>query len=422
MFKYKDAEEYINNLSNRGIILGLKSMEDTLKNLDNPQSFYKKVHIAGTNGKGSVSAFIAQMLIEAGYKTGLYNSPFVKDRLEIIKVDGKNITKDEYAECIFEVKSADKNNCITAYEAETLAAFLWFKKCECDIAVIETGLGGTLDATNAMGDKVCAVITSVSMDHKNILGNTVEEIAQNKAGIIKNTNFAIIAEQDENVKKVISDKCEKENAKLIMSDFSKIKNISFKDLYQKFDYGDIKNISLSLLGQFQTENASVALETIFCLKNNGFNISEKNIYDGLKNAQHKGRFEIISRKPLFILDGAHNEKAAIMLSKTLKEYFKTKKMYFIMGVFKDKDYKKIIEIMMPLCEYAYAVEPFNDRALKKEQLATEIEKINKNVCACSISEAVKKSAKRAGKDGVVVAFGSLSFLKDVQFAFDKNKN
>lgn len=392
---YRQTLEYIDELSLRGSVLGLDNMVRILDKLDNPQQNLKFIHVAGTNGKGSVCRYISAMLIKAGYKTGVYTSPSVFEYLEKIRVGNRNISQKSYAECMSRIKECAIENSIeiTSFEAETAAAFLYFYEVGCDIVVLETGMGGISDATNVVDTTVMSIITSISMDHYGVLGRSVLEIAQKKAGIIKAGAVVVSAPGVDDAINVINSKASELGCRIIISN------------------GDeASGYKLMMQGEYQRINASVAICAARALKELGYNISDEIIRYVLENITLDGRFEIISKKPLFIIDGAHNVAAAKYLRETLINKYSDKKKLFIIGVFADKDYEGIIQNTVDLAEHVITVATKDSsRALPAYELAKAVSAYNKNVSnADSIEEALEIA--KLLKPEMIVAFGSLSYL------------
>ena len=300
----------------------------------------------------------------------------------------------------------------TAFEIETALAFLYFKEKNCDIVVLETGLGGALDATNIIQTTQLEVITPISMDHTDILGKTLKEIAVQKAGIIKPHTTMVTAVQKKEAKEVLQKVCKEKESRFCEVEIEELKDIHYGYIRQSFSYKNWKNVEISLAGEFQIQNGALALEAVNQLRREGFSLPDEAVYAGMKEAKWSGRFSVMSQNPLIILDGAHNPQAAEALKKSLELYFKGKKLYYVFGVFRDKDYKKIIEITAPLAEHIVTVEtPDNPRALPAEDLKKQIEKVNASVeISESIEEAIKKNLSYMGAEDVLVIFGSLSFL------------
>ena len=402
---YKNAIKYINENSANKIIPGLSNMEKLCSLLGNPEKKIKTIHIAGTNGKGSVGAFIAQGLIENNYNVGRYISPSVLNYRDKLTYNNQWISEEEFAKTVAEVKAViDNSDCKpTVFELETAIAFYWLNKKNCDFAIIETGMGGRLDATNVT-DKIMAVITPIAIDHTKFLGNTIEEIAEEKAGIIKDTTIS--SKQEKSVEQILI------NNSKDMTFVQSAKNISFTLDKTTFDYKNYKNIEITILGKYQVDNACLAIEVLEKIMELGFKIN--NIEKSLKNAQWSCRFQVINKKPLIIVDGAHNPHGIMALRENVEIYLKNKEIVFITGVLKDKDYNTISEIMSPFAAKIYTIESKNTRALSANEYAKAISKYNKNVESCnSILYAVKSALKY---DNILV-FGSLSFIEEIYKCF-----
>jgi dihydrofolate synthase/folylpolyglutamate synthase len=415
---FKDALKYISEINNYGSVLGLENMRLLMNMLGNPQNELSVIHIAGTNGKGSVGAFLNSVLMEAGYSVGRYVSPAVMDYREKFQINEEYISEDEFTLCLEKVKKCadeiwEKNKIhITVFEVETAVAFYWFYMKKCDAVLLEVGLGGSLDATNIINKSLLSIITSVSFDHMNFLGNTLYDIAKQKAGIIKENGSVLTLNKNQEVLKAISETCKEKNAELIhVSD--ELKNIRFDGKFQSFYIEGCGDFKLKLLGKFQFENACTAIKACeFLIKRKGFNISPENMKNGIFNAQWTGRFYTVSETPKFIVDGAHNTDAVKQLIENLDFYFSNKRFIYIMGVFKDKEYKNMVEISASKARKIYAVNIDNPRGLDNKILKKEIEKYNKNVYAVALHEAIKNSMEEAEDNDVIIAFGSLSYLGD----------
>ena len=303
----------------------------------------------------------------------------------------------------------------TVFEVETAAAFLYFRDRKCDIVVLETGMGGLTDATNVIKNTKLAVITPISMDHQGMLGEELAQIAVHKAGIIKEGSFCVSATQDEEVIEIIKKQCSIVEAPLDVADYSQITRVKYGIHSQKLSYKDFKELTIGMAGAFQIENAALALEAIRALRRMGYKIPDTAVWEGMKNAQWPGRFSVISKNPLFIVDGSHNEAGAIKLAQSLKLYFSGKNVIYIMGVFGDKEYNKIIRSTYELASHIITVAtPDNIRALPSYDLAVEAKKYHNCVTAAdSIEEAVEISFLLSDKETVIVAFGTLSFIGNI---------
>lgn len=414
---FDEASEYMLSLNKRGIkpgLEGIRSLLDALGAIDNNLKF---IHVAGTNGKGSTSLFIAKILQAEGYRVGIYSSPFVFNPLEIIKVNGRNISKSDYARLTDVVAKANTMGC-TRFEVETALAMLLFFEKECDYVVLETGMGGLLDATNTVSTTIASVISSIGMDHMQFLGDSIDKIAFNKAGIIKESSICVTTVQDEAAMKVIKKACDDKNASLYISEYSLAKNVKFKLSETSFDYKGFKRLSVSLMGVYQIKNAALAIDTVLALRENGIKISDPAIRKGLKAATIEGRFEIISNKPLFVIDGAHNEPAARVLKESIQTYFTKRRFVYIMGMFKDKASMDVIKLMASDADAIITVTlPNKERSLSAYELAEAIREYNPMVTtADSIYEAVEMAMLMADTNSVIVGFGSLSHLNDIKKA------
>lgn len=414
----KEAMAFVEGIESLGIVPGLDSIRKLCEAIGNPQDTLKFVHIAGTNGKGSTLAYISTILKCAGYKVGRYISPTIFEYRERIQVNGRMITKKALGEGMELVKAACEDMVArglphpTPFEVETALAFWYFQKMKCDIVVLETGMGGLLDATNVITTTLTAVIASVGRDHMKFLGNTVEEIAKQKAGIIKNDCYVICMKQKNSVMQVIEEEAQRKNSILRVADPEQAGHVRYGIEKQQFDYADMKKLEITLAGQFQIANAVLAVETVLALSEKGFAVARQAIRKGLLETRWQGRFTVVARKPLFIVDGAHNEDAAAKLANSIEFYFTNKRIIYIMGMLKDKEYDKVIDLTYKYADQIITVTPpGNPRALPAYELAKEIAKVHSKVTAVdSLEEAVEMSRLLAGKDDVIIAFGSLSYL------------
>ena len=424
---YKEARVYLDEVSKYGSVLGLESMRELLNRLGNPQDDLKFIHISGTNGKGSVLAYLSTVLSGAGYRTGRYISPTLFSYRERIQVDQVSIERDALARHVTDIAAAAADMQAhglpspTAFEVETALAFLYFKEKNCDIVTLEVGCGGLLDATNVIRTTVLEVIASISMDHMDVLGDTLEKIAQQKAGIIKPHTLVASAAQLPDAARVIEDTCKAQDASLRVVDESQIRDVRAGCEAQSFSYKDWENMTISLAGSYQVKNAALALEALEALRGIGFHLSDHQIRDGLRRTAWRGRFTTLQTDPRIIIDGAHNPGAAQELRDSLQTYFPDRTLYYIMGMFKDKDYRKVIELTVPLAHHVITVEtPNNPRALPAEALRDAVAVFDPTAeCADSIAQAVSKAQSLAKPEDVIVIFGSLSFLGEAAAAVEK---
>ena len=421
---YAEARVYLDEVSKYGSVLGLENMRELLGRLGNPQDDLKFIHISGTNGKGSVLAYLSTILSGGGYRTGRYISPTLFSYRERIQVDEQKIEKESLAhhvtaiaKVIEEMKAENAGN-PTAFEVETALAFLYFKEKDCDIVVLETGLGGALDATNIIKTTVMEVIAPISMDHMEFLGDTLEKIAMQKAGIIKPHTAVVSASQEPDAKKVLDHVCKENQCSMYMVDPAQITDVLYDVEEQQFSYKNWKNVKITLAGSYQILNAALALEGVEELRRLGYHLSEEQVRQGLYRAVWRGRFTLLSKNPAVIIDGAHNPGAAKELKHSLDLYFKGKDLYYIFGVFQDKDYQEVIRLTAPLAKHIITVQtPGNPRALPANELKEAVQAVNPSVeAAQSIQEAVKKSLQLAKKEDAIIIFGSLSFLGEAEKA------
>lgn len=424
MKTYKEARDYIEKTMNLGSVLGLDNMKQLLERMGNPQNKLSFIHVAGTNGKGSIVVYLSEILKEAGYQTGKYVSPTLLGYRERIQVNSVWIEKEELAEGVeliekrIQEMTGEGFSHPTAFEIETALAFWYFEKKKCDIVVLETGMGGRLDATNIIPEALCYVFSSISMDHMDYLGNTLEEITRNKAGIIKSNGIVVVGKQEPSVLALLRKTAKEKGCNFTLAAQEKISEIKREEngqsfFYETLNWGKIL-IRIPLLGVYQIENAAIALEAIDVLQKLSYQITRENIQSGIKKSKWFGRFSKVSEKPLFFVDGAHNENAAKNLRKTLETYFPNKKFIYIVGVFKDKDYSGILEHTVDLAKKIYTITAPGSRGLEAVELKGIVEKYHKDVQETqSIQEAIEKSRREAAKDDIIVAFGSLSYLGEV---------
>lgn len=424
--RYEEAMKYITEVGNFGSNYGLERTYKLLENLGNPEKDLKLIHIAGTNGKGSTTAMITEILIGAGYRVGMYTSPFIEEFEERIQINRQNIPKDILASLMDEVKvSVDKviengYNHPTEFEIITVLMLLYFKKEKIDFGVIEVGLGGTLDSTNVI-TPILQVISSISFDHTNLLGNTLEAIAGEKAGIIKKDIPTVIYPQEDEALKVIKNKCLEKDSELYIASN---KSLQFIDVvhedkpYQllKYNCEEGLNILLPLLGEHQIMNLSVAMKAIEVLNDrNIVNISKETIVKSIKNVSWKGRLEVLSTKPYVVIDGAHNIQGIQTLSKNIKKYFDYNDVYLILGILADKDVDAMIKVITPMAKKVYAVTPNSIRAELADDLKNEIIKYNENCKAFnSYEEAYISAINDAKNEDLVLASGSLYMIGDMR--------
>lgn len=424
MINYEDALKYIHSVKWQGSKPGLSRTRELLSYLGNPDKKLRFVHVAGTNGKGSTAACLASILKAAGYKTGLYTSPYINSFCERMQINGEQIKNDRLCALVERVRPfADKMaDAPTEFEMITALAMLFFAEEECDIVVLEAGLGGELDSTNVIPTPLLSVICAIGLDHTAVLGDTVEQIASAKAGIIKAGGDVLIYGRDKSAEEVFSKKCESVGAVLHKADFSRIRKTELSLFGTKlvlYPYGELL---LSLAGSYQPYNATLAVSAAELLRTKGFIITDEQIKEGLASVSWPGRFELISKDPLFVLDGAHNPHGMKAAVESIKACLKEEKKVFLVGAMADKD---VLQMMRMLCEVAsefICVTPNNPRAMDAKDLASLL-------CSCgaeaeafqSIGEGVSAAMERAGKSGAVCALGSLYFSADVRTAVNNIK-
>ena len=413
---FNESVEYIHSLLQFGIKPGLGRISMLLEMLDNPQDKIKTVHIAGTNGKGTTSTHLANILTSAGYKTGLYTSPYVLSFCERIQIDGNNIPKDDLARTVTRVKSEieklnEQGIIITEFEALTATAFLYFYESGCNYAVIEVGLGGRFDATNVIKKPEAVVITSISLDHTKILGDTIPQIAYEKCGVIKYGVTVITSKkQTEQALGVISKTTTDKNCKLIVANPQNAQVI-FESLmvkhFVRFAY-DGNEYTLYLMGEHQIENAVNVIETARVL-----GIDDRYIQEGLAKTTMLARMEVISEEPLIIRDGGHNEGCANALHDFLTKY-KVENINMLIGLMADKDCESYVSKIAPLCKSVVTVTPSNPRALDSEKLKEIAEKYCDNVKSINNpKEGYKYILSNTKKDETILVCGSFYMMSDI---------
>ena len=425
---YQECRAYIDDSAKYGSVLGLDNMREMLARLGNPQDALPYVHVAGTNGKGSVIAYLYRTLTGAGYKVGRYISPTLYSYRERLEIAGEKISREKFAKHVTTISQAIARmteaglNHPTPFEIETAAAFLYFKEENCDLVLLETGMGGNLDATNIVKTTKLAVLVSISMDHMSFLGNTLGEIAEKKAGIIKSGCHVVTTKQQSDAARVIKDTCSRLEVPCVVSDPDEAVLEAESVFGQRFSYKG-EEFEISLAGVYQKENAVLSLNALEELDQLGWHTTMEQRKDGLLHTSWKGRFTVICKKPLFIVDGAHNAGAADKMAESIRHYFKGKKLIYIMGVFADKEYNLVLEKTAHFAEKIYTIEtPDNPRALPAEELAKAARVYNSSAESTkSIKEAVEKAFYYADgdKDSVILAFGSLSFIGELTRAVEE---
>lgn len=427
---YTEARAYIEEIPRNKGELGLDAIRALLDETGHPERKLAFIHIAGTNGKGSVLSHISTVLTQAGYRVGRYISPTLYSYRERIQVNGGYISREDFtrfSEVIregverMEARGLSKPS---PFELETVLGFLYFAQQQCDYVVLECGLGGLNDATNVipMKNKKAAVLTSISMDHMEYLGDTLEKIAVQKAGILAPGVLAVSAPQKKEVREALEDYGHRNGCQIKMTDSDGVEILEDSLEGQRFWY-DGQIISIGLAGKAQVDNAITAYETLKLLRENGVQLEMSQILEGMKKTRWNGRFTKICSQPPIYVDGAHNPDAALKLQDSIFRYFAGKRLIYINGMFSDKDYEAVVRITAPLAEQIFTIAtPGSQRALSPEKLAEAIRPYNDNVIPCkSIQEAVDGAKKAAAQDGVILTFGSLSFIGELTTIVEKDQ-
>lgn len=421
---YQKARSYIDEAHRFGGEIGLEVITDFLERLGNPQDALRFIHIAGTNGKGSVGAYLEAVLKEAGYRTGRFISPTLYEYRERIQINGEYITEEDFGDLmdmvvpVMEEMEREGKPLPSPFEIETALSFLYYKEKECDLVLLECGMGGRTDATNVIKNTELAVITSISMDHMEYLGNSLGEIATQKAGIIKPGATVVTCQQHPEAEAAIKKACLTNHNLLAIGRVTDARILESDLEHQIFVWGGRK-ITIHLAGSHQLENGVLALAGVQALIDRGYQISEQQIQDGFEKARWSGRFTVLRKNPYVVVDGAHNPDAARKLKTSIEMYFPGKRLIFLMGVLKDKQYDKIASILAPMAAQVITMEaPDNSRALSAGELAETVKKYNEQVQeAKSLSDAVNRGMHLAGEEDVVIAFGSLSFTGEITRLF-----
>ena len=420
---YEEALSYIHSICWKGSKLGLDRTRELLGKLDDPQKELKFIHIAGTNGKGSTAAMLSSILEEAGYRVGLYTSPFINRFNERMQVNHQPIPDEELAALTEYVRPhADAMaDSPTEFELITALAMVWFARQKCDIVVLEVGMGGELDSTNIIDVPEAAVIAAMGMDHVKELGPTMADIARAKAGIIKEGGRVVSYGGNPEADEVIAAVCRARNASLCQPDFSAIVPGDFSLEGQTFSYKGWRGLRIPLVGAYQMNNAAVVLETVEVLRQRGWSVSDEAVRQGLADTRWPARFEVLRRDPVFIVDGGHNPHGIRATAESLSRLFPGRKITFVTGVMADKDVEHILGLIVPLAEQFFTVRPDNPRAMDAGELAARIEAMGAKATACaSVRDGVDRAIQAEGPHGVACALGSLYMSGEVRSCFGKN--
>ncbi|MDE7313684.1 MAG: bifunctional folylpolyglutamate synthase/dihydrofolate synthase [Eubacterium sp.] len=437
---YTQAREFIEETGKYGIVCGLDSIKSLMARLGNVQERLCIIHVAGTNGKGSVCAMLSNILLAAGYRTGVYTSPAVFEPEEIMKVNGRAVTQEEFAALAGRVQAACRDMQKeglphpTAFEVETAIAFCFFWQEACEYVVLETGLGGEQDATNLITHPVCSVFASISKDHMAFLGNTLQEIAAAKAGILKPGCPCVSAAQKPEVLEVLKQAAAQKQSAFYTADPASLRRFSYDGRQSFFEAdwypaapapgGEQAGVrqeaiagTLGLVGACQRQNLACVLETVRLLRGRGVLISREAVLEGLAHVRLPGRMERIAGAPDFYIDGAHNEGAAYCLRETIMHCLAGRRIVYIIGVFADKEYEKALQALLPYAAQVFTVTPRHPRALDGRILAQKVQHMQAMAAYMpDVGKAAAAAQAAAGTDGVVLAFGSFSYLKELKAA------
>lgn len=414
---YEEALAYIHGVSWQGTIPGLERELELLGRIGNPHRALKYVHVAGTNGKGSTAAMLASMLMKAGYRTGLYTSPYLLRFNERIQVNGEPIPDSALCEITEYIRPhadamADPP---TEFELVTAIGFEYFARQRCDIVVLEVGMGGEWDATNVIERNEAAVIVNIGLDHTAWLGDTVEAIARTKSGVVKRGCPCVVYRQDAAVEGVFREACRATDAPFVPADFDSLVPRADGLDGQRFDWGPFKDLRIPLLGAHQLKNACTALTAIRVLNEGGWAIPESAVRAGLEAVAWPGRFQVMRHDPLFIVDGGHNPQCLEALEAAIRTYLPDQKLVFLNGCMADKDYGGMFRRLAPYARAFFTVTPDNPRALPAQALAEYIrENLNAPAVPCdTVADGVRAAIDAAGPDGAVCACGSLYMIGEI---------
>lgn len=426
----KEALKYIEESHKFGMKLGLETTEKLMELLGNPQDRLKFVHVAGTNGKGSICSFIAKVLEESGYKTGLFTSPFLEVFNERIRINGENISDEKIAEITGIIKEkidimvSEGYSYPTEFEIVTAMAFVYYAMENVDYVVLEVGLGGRYDSTNIIKNPSVCVIGSISLDHTKVLGDTVEKIAYEKGGIIKPNSKVVVYSQKPHVMNILKEISKENNAELIEASFEDVEIIKESIDSQIFSFSTenkkYENMEISLIGEHQIKNAITAINAVEILSKEANKITETSLRTGMKNTRWAGRVEKVMEKPVFILDGAHNADGAESLEKVIKKYFSDKKVKFLIGMLEDKDIDTVLSKLIPLCDYAVTSTPDSPRAMSSDRLAEKISIYGCNTESVpDVESAIDRILEVSSDEDIIIAAGSLYMTGKIRSIFRK---
>lgn len=419
IMNYEEALQYIHAVSWKGSVPGLSRISELMERLGSPEKKLKFIHIVGTNGKGSTAAMLASVLTKAGYRTGLFISPWVIDFRERMQINGEMISRQALADETEAVRRradgmADPP---TEFELVTAIALNWFADAGADIVVLEAGMGGELDATNVIPTPEAAVFTNIGLDHTEYLGDTVEAIARTKAGILKPGCAAALYPNPPSVCAVIEDLCRRKDIPLYHADPLVLVPLGHDLSGQRFRWGELM-LELPLLGEHQRRNLALVLTVLELLRDRGWYIPEKAIQDGVRAVHWPGRFELLGRDPLFVLDGGHNPQCMDALWEAANTYLAGKPLTVITGVLADKDYASMYERTARLADRFFTLTPSNPRALDGAELAGLLARYGKPVEPCAnAAEAVRRARSVTPRDGAILGYGSLYLASELRAAY-----
>lgn len=420
---YNETLKYIHSVSNFFCKPGLDRIKTLCEYLGNPQDKLKFVHVAGTNGKGSFCAMLSRILTDAGYKVGTYTSPYILEFNERISINGESIPNNDLAEiCTYIKPFAEKmEDKPTEFELITAIGFEYFRRQNCDIVVLECGLGGRYDATNIITTTLLSVITGIAFDHQNFLGNTISEIASEKAGIIKKGIPVLWCGDNVEAQKVILDTAEILCAKVYTPELISLKILKADLCGTVFDYKNYNALSLNMLGGYQPYNAANAVTAAEILRENGFLITDKNIRTGLENAHWRARFELLNKNPVIIFDGSHNPQGVSAAVKSIKHYFGNTRVNILTGVMRDKDYEFIAKEIATVANKVFCITPDNPRALTAAEYGKAFEKKGTSAMTFdNINNALECAAKNSKENQIpLICMGSLYMYADIYNLINK---
>ena len=421
----EDALSYIHRVDWRGSVPGLSRIDTLLGMLGHPERAVKYIHITGTNGKGSTCAMLAAILRQAGYKTGLYTSPYIFRFNERMQINGTPISDDALCALVEELQPLADSMADhpTEFELVTAMALTWFARERCDIVVCEVGMGGEFDATNVIPSPEAAVLTNIGLDHTAVLGDTVEQIAATKSGIIKPGCHAVLYPCAPSVRDVVAARCRAAGAPLTVADFGAIQSVSDSLDGQVFHFGAYRSLHLPLLGAHQLRNAAVALTAVEVLRRRGWHISEDAVRRGLASVTWPGRFQVVRRRPTVILDGGHNPQCMESLAAAIREYLPGQPVTVLTGVLADKDYPAMLAALDTQAAAYIAATPLSPRALPAAELGDYLKRFGKPVTVCADpAQAAELALAHAAPEDVICAVGSLYMAGAIRMDLRRDHN